>query len=133
MTASVESVRDPEREAALDRRARRRAVAVFAVTIGLVVAGWVFLALDVAAGASAAAASAVTFDLPLLVFPVTGLLVARRQPRNSVAWVLLGIGLAGGIGSLFTGYSTYALAADPGSLSGRRLSSAPSTPPCGIP
>jgi MFS family permease len=99
-----------------DRPARRRAVAVFVATIGLVAAGWVFLALDVAAGAFDSAASAVTFDLPLLVFPVTGLLVARRQPRNAVAWVLLGIGLAGGIGSLFTGYSTYALTADPGSL-----------------
>jgi MFS family permease len=105
-------------DAARDRRARRLAAAVFAATMVLVVAGWVFLALDAAAGAADAAASAVTFDLPLLVFPVTGLLVARRQPRNSVTWVLLGIGLAGGIGSLFTGYSTYALAGDPGSLPG---------------
>src|SRR4051794_35705358 len=107
MTAAGAATLD--REAELDRRARRPAVAAFAAAIALMAAGWVFVALNAAAGASNAAGSEVTFDLPLLVFPVTGVLVARRQPRNAVTWVLLGIGLAGGIGSVLTGYSTYAL------------------------
>jgi MFS family permease len=103
------------RDEALDRRARRRALTVFGVDLGLLAVGWTFLALNSAAG-SDSLGGGLSFDIPTLVFPLTGVLVARRQPRNAVTWVLLGIGLASAIGAVLTGYSTYALATNPGSL-----------------
>ena len=63
-------------------------------------------------------------DLPLLVFPITGIVVARRQPRNAVVWVLLGIGLAGGFGSVVGSYAAYGLVTNPGSLPGAGVAAA---------
>ena len=54
----------------------------------------------------------------LLAFPLTGLLVLRRQPRNTIGWVLTGIGLVWSIGGLADSYARYGLVVDPGSLPG---------------
>ena len=38
-------------------------------------------------------APSVAFALITLMFPVVGVLIATRRPGNSIAWLLLGIGL----------------------------------------
>jgi MFS family permease len=58
------------------------------------------------------------FVLVLLSFPLAGLLVLRRQPRNRVAWLLEGIGLIWGLGVITDVYSAYGLLVAPGVLPG---------------
>jgi hypothetical protein len=110
-------------EAAKDRRWRRWAVAAFIAAMVMDAIGWVMLAVNGTNGTEDLG-GALTFDLPLLVFPITGLVVARRQPRNGVVWVLLGIGLASGFGSVIGSYATYGLVTDPGSLPGAGVAAA---------
>jgi MFS family permease len=113
----------PEADAAADRRWRRWAVAAFVAGIGMEAVGWIFLAVNGSNGTDSLA-GALAFDLPILVFPITGIVVARRQPRNAVAWVLLGIGLASGFGSVVGGYAAYGLVTNPGSLPGAAVAAA---------
>jgi hypothetical protein len=49
-------------------------------------------------------------------FPLVGVLVASKRPRNPIAWLLLAIGLAWGLGALVDGYAVYATRRDPGAL-----------------
>jgi len=42
------------------------------------------------------------------LFPVAGALITHSQPRNSVGWVLLGIGLSWGLDHLFSGFAAFA-------------------------
>lgn len=49
-------------------------------------------------------------------FPAVGLLVASRQPRNAIGWILLAIGLAWELYFLVEGYLRYAWDTNPGSL-----------------
>jgi hypothetical protein len=58
------------------------------------------------------------FMLVLLPFPAAGILVLRRQPRNTVGWLLTGIGALWGIGGVADAYAQYGLVVDPGSLPG---------------
>ncbi len=58
------------------------------------------------------------FLIVLLPFPLAGLLILRRQPRNTVGWLLAGIGVLWGIGGLADGYARYGLVVDPGSVPG---------------
>jgi hypothetical protein len=110
-----------------DARARRWALATFEATIAMHVVGWVMLTVN-GSNATEGVGGALVFDIPLLVFPLTGILVARRQPRNAVGWVLLGVGLASGIGSVLDGYATYGLVTNPGSLPGAAAVAAISAP-----
>ena len=50
-----------------------------------------------------------------LIFPVVGALIASRQPRNPVGWVLLADGLMWSFNNMLSPYVVYALAV-PGSL-----------------
>ena len=50
------------------------------------------------------------------VFPLVGLLIVRRQPRNTVGWLLLGVGLVWCVGGATENYARYGLAVNPGSL-----------------
>ncbi len=52
----------------------------------------------------------------ILVFPLVGLLILRRHPRNTVGWLLQGIGLTWGLAAVCDNYSQYALVVDPGAL-----------------
>jgi len=52
------------------------------------------------------------------VFATAGLLIARRQPRNAVGWLLLVAGLATGFGGFVQEYATRAVIIAPGSLPG---------------
>ncbi|MDQ3105769.1 MAG: hypothetical protein M3Q87_11275 [Actinomycetota bacterium] len=93
---------------------------------GLASAGWwLFVATFLIAGALASLNEAITpssvaeglgYLVVLLPFPLTGLLVLRRQPRNTIGWVLTGIGLVWSIGGLADSYARYGLIVDPGSL-----------------
>jgi hypothetical protein len=59
---------------------------------------------------------AITLDLVIIgfigsivLFPVVGALIAQRRPFNRVAWVMIFIGLALGLGLLLVGYGVLAL------------------------
>ena len=56
------------------------------------------------------------FNLAVLAFPLTGLLILIQQPRNTIGWLLQGIGVTWGAGSLLDSYATYGLVLNPGSL-----------------
>jgi hypothetical protein len=56
------------------------------------------------------------FAFVIGTFPVSGLLVLRRQPRNSVGWLLLAVGDIWAIGAVGDTYATYGLTIEPGSL-----------------
>jgi len=58
----------------------------------------------------------IAFNVVVLVFPLTGLLILIRQPRNTIGWVLQGVGVTWGVGSLLDSYATYGLVLNPGSL-----------------
>jgi hypothetical protein len=56
------------------------------------------------------------FVLVMAVFPLVGLLIVRRQPRNTVGWLLLGVGLVWAVGGATDNYARYGLLINPGSL-----------------
>ena len=64
---------------------------------------------------------AFSFIVVIVMFPVTGALILRRQPRNSFGWLLQGIGLIWLVAAFTDNYATYALYVNPGSLPGATL------------
>ncbi|MBA2530488.1 MAG: hypothetical protein H0V23_00015 [Nocardioidaceae bacterium] len=58
------------------------------------------------------------FVVVIAGFPFVGLLILRRQPRNTIGWLLQGIGFVWGLGGLADNYARYGLLVDPGSLPG---------------
>lgn len=71
---------------------------------------------------SASSPDNIVFGLLVFSFPVVGVLIARRQPRNAIGWVMLAIGYA----AFFpTGpYADYGLVVQPGSLPGAAIAAA---------
>jgi hypothetical protein len=65
-----------------------------------------------------------TFALMVVTFALTGLLVARRQPRNTIGWLLLGISLVWGLTALAGNYARYGLLLEPGSVPGPDVAAA---------
>ena len=63
-------------------------------------------------------AEAASFLLVLVAFPLTGLVILRRQPRNTVGWLLTGIGAVWSLGGYADTWATYGLVTSPGSLPG---------------
>jgi hypothetical protein len=55
------------------------------------------------------AVSGMAFVLSTFLFPLVGVLVALRQPRNAVGWVLLAIGFTWGLELVCSSYATYGL------------------------
>jgi len=53
------------------------------------------------------------FMVALLAFTVVGVVVATRQPRNAIGWLMLEIGLAAVLSAAVDGYSAYALYVNP--------------------
>ncbi|MDQ3770780.1 MAG: hypothetical protein M3343_01660 [Actinomycetota bacterium] len=79
--------------------------------------GCVVLSVGAAEAFSVAKGSGVDpFAIASLSFPVVGALIASRQPRNALGWVMLGVGVGWGFGSLLGIYSRYGLTIRPGSL-----------------
>ena len=57
-----------------------------------------------------------SFNILFAALPVAGILIARRQPGNRIAWILLAVGLIIGVGSVAEPYAKYGLVLHPGSL-----------------
>jgi signal transduction histidine kinase len=85
-------------------------------TLGGVLVGIVIAQIDAhATGASwTDPFSDLLFFLGFLAFPLTGYVLATRRPDNSLGWLLLGIGVAIGLGSITSSYGTYAMHGGPG-------------------
>ena len=58
------------------------------------------------------------WDLVAPFFATSGRLIARRQPRNAIGWMLLVAGLSSGFGGFVQEYATRAVIVAPGSLPG---------------
>jgi hypothetical protein len=56
------------------------------------------------------------FTLVVLAFPLVGLMILVRQPRNRIGWVLEGVGLAWTLPSLLDVYAYYGLVIAPGAV-----------------
>ena len=54
-------------------------------------------------------APSVAFALTTFLFPLMGVLIATRRPGNSIAWLLLGIGLCWGLDAVASSTATYGL------------------------
>ena len=61
------------------------------------------------------AAPILLLDVPFLVFPLVGALIASRRPRNPIGWVCIAIGVLAMIGFLSVEYTAYGIA-EPGSV-----------------
>jgi len=66
----------------------------------------------------------IAFNVMVLVFPLTGLLILIRAPRNTIGWLLQGVGVAWGVSSLLYSYAAYGLVLSPGSLPGADVAAA---------
>ncbi len=91
-------------------------------------AGWWFFVVSLLARVALTAAQeklslpgvaeVASFLLVLVAFPLTGLVILRRQPRNTVGWLLTGIGAVWSLGGYADTWATYGLVTNPGSLPG---------------
>ncbi len=68
--------------------------------------------------------SEVAFGVLLLIFPLTGLLILRRQPRNTIGWLLQAIGVVWGLSAVADTYASYGLLVRPGSVPGPDVAAA---------
>jgi len=106
-----------------DRTLRRLAWAVWWFFLAMLAVG---LPLELAEqsrsaeawGGAQGGAADVAFIVMLLTFPLTGLLILRRLPRNTVGWLLQAVGLVWGLNGLAANYANYGLVVNPGSLPG---------------
>lgn len=99
-----------------DRTLRRAAWAVWWAFVGVLTATAL---MDLSQGAELTVAGVIQgaiFAVVIGTFPLSGLLVVRRHPRNSVGWLLLAVGAVWTVGGIGDVYSTYGLVIEPGSL-----------------
>jgi signal transduction histidine kinase len=99
------------------KASRRLVYIAFASITGLYVFAIVFAVVVTAMGDKAGAGD-LTFSLLTFTFPLVGFLICRRQPQNTVGWILLVIGFGWIAPSLFDAYGHWALVTRPGSLPG---------------
>ncbi len=66
----------------------------------------------------------IVVNLLVLVFPLTGLVILNRLPRNRIGWVLQGVGLAWLLPGLLSAWAEYGLVVRPGSLPGADVAAA---------
>ena len=97
-----------------DRRLLRRAGALFALICLLYLVGLAFDALN--ADNWPDMVRQLLYHALTFSFPLVGVLIARRQPRNAITWILLSIGLAWAVSAATEGYWNYGLITHPGSL-----------------
>jgi hypothetical protein len=90
---------------------------------GIVLVVLTLLGLSVAAGDRVD-----PFGLVMMSFPVVGALIASRQSRNSIGWVMLAVGLVAALDGILIFYADYALIHNPGSLPRPDLALALSAP-----
>lgn len=81
-----------------------------------------FTVLAVLLGLWLTSMSQITTDFGLLLafglFPVVGYFMATRRPDNALSWIMVGLGVAIGVGAIFSSYAGYALN---GGTGGRQL------------
>jgi signal transduction histidine kinase len=112
----------------MKRRARTLAWAWFGLIVVFLVAQGVLAVLNRASSTGVNGSWSVTgalsflVALPLLAFPVVGLVIALRRPENSIGWIMLGI--AFGFSIPLGAYARYALQARGGALPGGAVASA---------
>jgi hypothetical protein len=70
------------------------------------------------------ALDAVGFWVVIMMFPLMGLLILRRQPRNTMGWLLQGVGMVWCVGAFADNYARYGLMVNPGSLPGPDVAAA---------
>jgi hypothetical protein len=97
-----------------DRRLVQWAVALFVAICAMYAVGIVFDVLN--ADGWAGMVAPLLFHALTISFPLVGVLIARRQPRNPITWILLGIGVAWGLAAATEGYRDYALVTRAGEL-----------------
>lgn len=64
------------------------------------------------------------FGAVVLAFPLVGLFILVRQPRNRIGWLLQVVGLSWSLPSLVDTYAHYGLVIAPGSVPGARVAAA---------
>ena len=69
-------------------------------------------------------APSIAFALTTFLFPLVGVLIATRRPGNSIAWLLLGIGLCWGLDAVASSTATYGLDMHHGSQQAARVAAA---------
>lgn len=71
-----------------------------------------------------------------LSFPLVGLLILLRQPRNRIGWILVGVGVLWGVSVGMDDYAKYGLVVSPGAVPGAGLvagaGAASWAPPIGV-
>ncbi len=90
------------------RRARRTAQGVVALSVAILVAG--FVAEAAGGGGILVGRQDVLLVTMFVVFSVIGFLIATRHPDNPIGWIFLGVALAHTLGGLAQGYADYWLA-----------------------
>jgi hypothetical protein len=110
-----------------DRALRRLAWAGWWFTATIAVAGSVVSSIG-SADAPASWGSSVlgeyAFVVVVLAFPLVGLGILLRQPRNRIGWVLQAVGLSWSLPSLPDTYAHYGLVIAPGSVPGPDVAAA---------
>jgi signal transduction histidine kinase len=98
----------------LNDRALRRLLWVVLVLVAVFyIAGGTLLLLALSAAkdsfvGSGGVAANTGWILITLLFPLAGAFIARRQPRNAVGWVLLGVGVSWGLAFACGGFAAFA-------------------------
>jgi hypothetical protein len=114
----LEDARPAGVPAGVRARARGLALSLWAVSLAFLVGDGVFSVLNrsLEIEGSYGVAFDWLFRLAFLVFPTVGALVASRQPRNVIGWLLLSVGVPASLSGFVFGWAAYALFVNPGSL-----------------
>lgn len=96
-----------------DTTARRLAWTAFVVIVLLYAIGFALSVLGRSAASQASwgtlgALSDGLFAISTFSFPLVGLLIVTRQPKNPIGWILLGVGLCWGADAVLSSYAGYA-------------------------
>ena len=112
------------------RGLRGLAYAVFALCVACYVASIVFEYLNPAGYTSWGTGSAlplISFVVATTAFAVVGVLILRRDPRNTIGWLMLAIGAVWAWSGAAEGYVLYSLTTRPGALPAPELVAATSS------
>jgi signal transduction histidine kinase len=104
---------------------RRLAYAAFAVCLFSFLLGCAELVSEIVSGThpgtegswgSSGPVGDLLLGVTIFAFPLVGVLLAHRQPRNTISWLLLAVALFWALGLVADGYAVYAVDTNPGSL-----------------
>ena len=110
-----------------DRARRRLAWAGWWVIAASSTVGWTITSIgkvDAPASWGSSLLGEYAFAVVVLSFPLVGLAVLVRQPRNRFGWLLEGVGLSWALPGLIDAYAHYGLVVAPGSVPGPEVAAA---------